>query len=196
MKKSQMMKQILSRSSLLHDPRKSGSWQIWHARRIVSQPIEISEIEAIHKTATHKKRWQPHETQILIAAKKEVESVIDENGLRRKRKRWEDIEMLCQTKGVERTAQQCKERWDRLMVLYSQIRSWENARNSERLSFWSMDVSERKSNGFLMGLDHESYIALDELCNKEGMLAVTENSIESNDTTFFFHFRTFPIFCL
>jgi hypothetical protein len=55
-----------------------------------------------------------------------------------------------------------------------------------------MDVSERKSNGFLMGLDRESYVALDELCNKEGMLDVTENSIESNDTTFLLSFQDFP----
>ena len=197
MRKNQRMRPFLQKALLLRDLCNNGRCQTWHARRIVSQPFEMGEIEAIQRTATHRKRWQPHETQVLIAAKKEIESAIVENGSKRKRKRWEDIEIFCQTKGVDRTAQQCKERWDRLMVLYSQIRSWENACSAERSSFWSMDLDKRKSNGFLMGIDQESYAALDELCNKEGITEIiAETSFGSNGSTHFSSFTFADFLCL
>lgn len=159
--------------------------QVWHVRGTASQAVIVDDTEASQKKTTRWRRWQAHETMVLITAKQQqelgqLERAEAENGSKRVKKKWEEIEAFCQENGIERTAQQCKDRWDRLMVTYSQIRSWEKTRRPDKLSFWSMKLDERKAEGFLLNLDQETYNALDEVHNHEGRMAVSDVLVEND----------------
>ncbi|MCO5556353.1 hypothetical protein L7F22_009901 [Adiantum nelumboides] len=175
------MKQVFSRSSLWHVSCRGPSC-IRYGRNLGSQAVAV-EMEASESGGNKFRRWQADETKILIAAKNQYDraklEIIETAGIHRNIKNsWKEIESLCKQRGLQRSAEQCKTRWSRLMLTYVQIKLWERNKEPGLLSYWSMKMDERKAAGFLLfRLDQSTYKLLDELYSSR-VDSVKDGSIE------------------
>eukprot|EP01018_Ginkgo_biloba_P040996 Gb_13787 [translate_table: standard] len=74
-------------------------------------------------------RWSVAETLILIDAKRREKDLYNTSGVMRKTKssseKWQDISIYCQANALERTATQCKDRWEHIQPDYKKINDYE-----------------------------------------------------------------------
>lgn len=147
-------------------------------RGMSSEPA-LQNIEPEIKKRT---RWQLHETMVLIAAKRKQDLKLAgrKSDLKTAGEKWQEVEIYCQQNGIERTAQQCRSKWERITAIYSKIKDWEE-RRSDNSSFWLMKPDERKAEGFHHGLDRETFRALDELYSKTSSKCLSNTTIHSSN---------------
>ncbi|MCO5588982.1 hypothetical protein L7F22_042946 [Adiantum nelumboides] len=182
LRRHQKMKQVLSRSSLWHVLCRGPSC-IRYGRNLGSQAVAVEEMEASESGGNKFRRWQADETKILIAAKNQYDraklEIKETAGIHLNIKNnWKEIESLCKQRGLQRSAEQCKTRWSRLMLTYVQIKLWERNKEPGLLSYWSMKMDERKAAGFLLyRLDQSAYKLLDVLYSSR-VDSVKDGSIE------------------
>lgn len=153
------MRSLLLNSSPLNS-------KIWNAcvRGLASQSA-VQSLPGIDRYSTLGQRWQQHENQILIAGVDKQELELEKAGIAitelTRREKWEEIENYCHVNGINRSAEQCRQRWHRLSHAVSKIKHWESCRPPGKSSFWSMKTSEKKSEGLLFSLDLETFNAID-----------------------------------
>ncbi|KAI5054962.1 hypothetical protein GOP47_0030107 [Adiantum capillus-veneris] len=155
-KKLWIMRYLLLKSSALAN-------NLWRgfARSIASEP-------AVHCSDGTEKNgprwWQQHENQVLIAGiekqQLELEKLGRWNAEQSSKKKWEEIENFCYSMGISRNAEQCRQRWQRLLTAFFKIKSWENCIPLGKKSFWLMSASDRKKEGLSLNLDRETFHAI------------------------------------
>eukprot|EP00250_Pteridium_aquilinum_P015584 c22656_g1_i1 orf=1010-1624(-) len=147
--------------------------KIWNAcvRGIASESV-AQNFEGSDKTSTLGQRWQQHENQVLIAGIEKQELELEKGGKwnseQTRREKWEEIETYCHLYGINRSAEQCRHRWQRLLHAFSKIKNWESCRPPGKSSFWLMKASEKKEEGLSFSLDLETFNALDVIQSKKG----------------------------
>eukprot|EP01018_Ginkgo_biloba_P007934 Gb_41441 [translate_table: standard] len=92
-------------------------------------------------------RWSVAETLILIDAKRHEKDLYNTSGVMRKTKssneKWQDISIYCQANAVERTANQCKDRWEHTQPDYKKINDYERNIPSGHDNYWQMTSVDR-----------------------------------------------------
>lgn len=138
---------------------------------------EPANVEVFEQKSTCGRRWQLHENLVLIAGKEnqelELEKAKKEKIEKTNKEKWEEIETYCHQNGIDRSAEQCRLRWHRLMLAFSKVKNWESRRRPGKLSFWLMKADERREKGLPFSLDWEAFNALDELHSKKGITCAT-----------------------
>lgn len=116
----------------------------------VHDALPLSEVE---RTITQKKqpkgrvRWTVSETLTLINAKQVEKNLPSPGGFMKQTKsaieKWKCTSAQCHSNGLNRTATQCRDRWDHIQPDYKKIRHYERSIVSEHESYWSMTTKER-----------------------------------------------------
>lgn len=116
----------------------------------VHDAVPFSELQ---KTIVQKKqpkgrvRWTIDETLTLINAKQVEKNVPSPGGFMKQTKsaieKWRNTSMQCCSDGLNRTATQCRDRWDHIQPDYKKIRHYEHSILSEQESYWNMTTKER-----------------------------------------------------
>ncbi|XP_074569145.1 trihelix transcription factor ASR3-like [Curcuma longa] len=83
-------------------------------------------------------RWTKNESIVMLEGKRAVEGRLTKG-------KWDAVSSYCRQKGTDRSPEQCRKRWGKLMAGYNKIRAWEtrDAANSGE-SFWKMTNEQRK----------------------------------------------------
>lgn len=178
------MRHLLLKSSLS----KTNLWKAF-TRGVASEPV-VQCNDGADKNGTLGQRWQQHENQVLIEGMEkqelEFEKVGRWNAEQNWKEKWEEIENFCHSKGINRSAEQCRKRWQRLMHAFFKIKSWESCIPPGKASFWLMKASEKKVEGLPFSLDWNTFNAIDLIQNRKelwlstcGFSSAEEVSIES-----------------
>eukprot|EP01018_Ginkgo_biloba_P023653 Gb_13948 [translate_table: standard] len=92
-------------------------------------------------------RWSVAKTLILIDAKRREKDLYNTSGVMRKTKssseKWQDISIYYQANALERTATQCKDRWEHIQPDYKKINDYERNIPSGHDSYWQMTSVDR-----------------------------------------------------
>ncbi|MCO5565164.1 hypothetical protein L7F22_018837 [Adiantum nelumboides] len=93
--------------------------------------------------------WDAKETDVLVAAKLEMDDIIEHGGLavkmRTKKHRWDDIAQICVRSNVHHTRKQCMSRWNRVFREWKIIFDYECHISSGHGSYWQLNVRERRA---------------------------------------------------
>lgn len=113
--------------------------------------------------------WSHNEIMALFNAKKaeadkyENEDVENEKAGKKMRvppERWDDVAELCRAMGSNKSASQCKDKWERIWLAFRKITDWEKQPPPGKSSFWTMQGDEREKEGFPRVFDKELYDAM------------------------------------
>lgn len=171
------MKHLLLNSCVL----KTKIWNVC-VRGIASESV-VQSIEGTDRNSTLGQRWQQHENEILIAGveKQELELEKAANAYTEptRREKWEEIETYCHLNGINRSAEQCRQRWQRLLHAFSKIKHWESCRTPGKPSFWSLKANEKKAEGLSFSLDLETFNAMDAIESRKGVACMTTEFSEA-----------------
>eukprot|EP01018_Ginkgo_biloba_P019319 Gb_12440 [translate_table: standard] len=111
-------------------------------QRAVGQPEEHGK-----KQQKGRVRWTISETLILINAKQTEKNVPSPGGFMKQAKsaieKWRTTSAQCHLNGLDRTATQCRDRWDHIQPDYKKIRHYEQNIVSDHESYWNMTAKER-----------------------------------------------------
>ncbi|KAI5069732.1 hypothetical protein GOP47_0016033 [Adiantum capillus-veneris] len=113
------------------------------------------------ETAHHRQgNWVYAEILILLEAKaKEYGFPCGES----KRSRlsaddkWKQVAEYCKSKGVQRTKEQCRVKWDNMMPDYRKVRDYDEQKEASAPSYFQMDVWERRMKLLPSNMDAEIY---------------------------------------
>lgn len=115
-----------------------------------------------------KSNWAVEEMLVLQAAKREDRDR-HERGSKSSQNpaqdRWNWIEDYCWTLGVQRSAQQCHDKWEVISTAYKKVYNIEKYVCSGQKSYWNMLPEERKKNKLPPNFQREIFNALLEWCN-------------------------------
>jgi glutathionylspermidine synthase len=102
---------------------------------------------ARHGRVYKKSNWTLMELQVLQAAKREDQDKQLKADPKEKHKsaaeRWQWMEDYCWAHAVERSAQQCRDRWERMSADFKKVGDFEK-HNRSGPSYWQMSIDERK----------------------------------------------------
>ncbi|KAH9327964.1 hypothetical protein KI387_000072, partial [Taxus chinensis] len=92
-------------------------------------------------------RWSITDTLVLIAAK-HIERETQSNGGAMKKaisssEKWKIVQKYCVAHGLNRTPNQCRDRWEHIQPDFKKIRDYEANIPSGHDSYWTMTVQER-----------------------------------------------------
>lgn len=113
--------------------------------------------------------WSHNEIMALFSAKKaeadkyENEDVENEKAGKKARippERWDDVADFCRAMGSNKSASQCKDKWERIWLAFRKITDWEKQPPPGKSSFWTMQGDEREREGFPRVFDKELYDAM------------------------------------
>ncbi|MCO5598215.1 hypothetical protein L7F22_052307 [Adiantum nelumboides] len=108
-------------------------------------------------------QWTHNELFVLFEAKK-VQAEKAESGPRKLRSsttgKWEEISESCKALGVQKSAPQCREKWERLWPAFRSILDWEIKVSEKKTSYWTMTEEERLQGGFPIVFEKEVYDAM------------------------------------
>lgn len=113
--------------------------------------------------------WSHNEIMALFNAKKaeadkyENEDVENEKAGKKMRippERWDDVADYCRAMGSNKSASQCKDKWERIWLAFRKITDWEKQPPPGKNSFWTMQGDEREKEGFPRVFDKELYDAM------------------------------------
>ncbi|KAH7298379.1 hypothetical protein KP509_25G040300 [Ceratopteris richardii] len=71
--------------------------------------------------------------------------------------KWKNVSDYCRSKGVQRTKEQCKVKWDNMMPDYRKVRDYEEQKEASAPSYFEMDVWERRMKLLPSNMDAEIY---------------------------------------
>lgn len=110
-------------------------------------------------------RWSNSDTLILINAKQLEKYMHTTDGVIKRTKsaieKWKQISVQCQKNGLERTATQCRDRWEHIIPDYKKIRHYERSIPPGHDSFWNMTAKERSEKKLPTNYAKETYEALE-----------------------------------
>ncbi|MCO5555869.1 hypothetical protein L7F22_009414 [Adiantum nelumboides] len=153
------MRHLLLKSSVLNTNLRKA-----FARSIASEPA-VHRNDGADRNGTTGQRWQQHENQVLIAGIEKQQLELEKSGRwnaeQSRKKKWDEIENFCHLKGINRTADQCRCRWTRLLHAFFKVKSWENCIPRGKSSFWLMGSSEKKVEGLPLNLDQRTFDMID-----------------------------------
>eukprot|EP00250_Pteridium_aquilinum_P009555 c18750_g1_i1 orf=419-1627(-) len=113
--------------------------------------------------------WSHNEIMALFNAKKaeadkyESEDVENEKVGKKTRvppERWDEVADYCRAMGSNKSASQCKDKWERIWLAFRKITDWEKQPPPGKSSFWTMQGDEREREGFPRVFDKELYDAM------------------------------------
>ncbi|CAO1942894.1 unnamed protein product [Urochloa humidicola] len=115
-------------------------------------------------------RWTPHETLVLIQARRAMERRGLQLPVVRPRPKWAAVSAYCRRHGVERGPMQCRKRWGNLSWDLKKIVAWEGkaaavagdgaSPQQQHESFWDMRGEQRRARQLPSSFDREVYDAL------------------------------------
>ncbi|XP_042440240.1 trihelix transcription factor ASR3-like isoform X1 [Zingiber officinale] len=91
-------------------------------------------------------RWTKNESIMMLEGKRAVEGRgRDPFVTMSTNRKWDAVSSYCRQKGTDRSPEQCRKRWGKLVTGYNKIRAWET-RDAEASgeSFWKMTNGQRK----------------------------------------------------
>ncbi|GLJ44440.1 hypothetical protein SUGI_0932180 [Cryptomeria japonica] len=115
----------------------------------VHDAIPLSELQTTvqKKQPKGRVRWTIEETLTLINAKEVEKNLPSPGGFMKQTKsaieKWRNTSVQCYSNGLNRTATQCRDRWDHIQPDYKKIRHYERSILSEQESYWNMTTKER-----------------------------------------------------
>ncbi|KAI5078355.1 hypothetical protein GOP47_0006026 [Adiantum capillus-veneris] len=108
-------------------------------------------------------QWTLNEMNVLFEAKK-AQAEKAESGPRKLRSstpgKWEEIAESCKALGVQKSASQCREKWERLWPAFRTILDWELRVSEKKTSYWTMTEEERMQGRFPSVFEREVYDAM------------------------------------
>ncbi|MCO5566648.1 hypothetical protein L7F22_020325 [Adiantum nelumboides] len=108
-------------------------------------------VSADNPSQNKRATWRMQEVFTLLEVKKALEVRLDEGGICiRACDRWQWISENCHTRGVPRTKEQCRSKYERIHSLFTRIRDYERRIPSGCHSYWQMDTMERQQKGLLV----------------------------------------------
>ncbi|KAH9314569.1 hypothetical protein KI387_023196 [Taxus chinensis] len=112
----------------------------------VKQP-DVIENQFSDRRQKSRVRWSIADTSILIEAKR-IERDTQTNGSAMKKaisstEKWKIVQNYCSSHGVDRTANQCRDRWEHVLPDFKRIRDYESHIPSGHDSYWNMTTRER-----------------------------------------------------
>ncbi|MCO5601567.1 hypothetical protein L7F22_055690 [Adiantum nelumboides] len=111
------------------------------------------------ETAHRQGNWVYAEILILLEAKAKEWFPCSES----KRSRlsaddkWKHVAEYCNRKGVQRTKEQCRVKWDNMMPDYRKVRDYEEQKEASAPAYFEMDVWERRMKLLPSNMDAEIY---------------------------------------
>lgn len=115
-----------------------------------------------------KSNWVVEEMLVLQAAKREDFHRHDRGmkGIQNPvQERWNWIEDYCWASGVQRSAQQCHDKWEVISTAYKKVYNNEKYACNGHKSYWNMSPEERKRNKLPPNFQKEVFSALLEWCD-------------------------------
>ncbi|KAG6547895.1 hypothetical protein Mapa_010715 [Marchantia paleacea] len=92
--------------------------------------------------------WTVGECLVLQAAKREDYERQSNGGPKEKHKtaaeRWQAVEDFCWTHNVQRSGQQCKDRWEKMSADFKKIYDYERHVLNGHMHYWQMTLEEKK----------------------------------------------------
>ncbi|KAH7298508.1 hypothetical protein KP509_25G047200 [Ceratopteris richardii] len=113
--------------------------------------------------------WSHNEIMALFHAKKAEADKYDNDFLENDKggkkarvppERWDEIAEFCRAMGSNKSASQCKDKWERIWLAFRKITDWEKQPPPGKRSFWTMQGDEREKEGFPRVFDKELYDAM------------------------------------
>lgn len=121
---------------------------------------------ARHGRVYKKSNWTLIELQVLQTAKREDHEKQLKADSKEKHKsaaeRWQWIEDYCWEYGVERSAQQCRDRWERMSADFKKLGDFEKHVPTGGISYWQMSIEDRKVRKLPSNFQQEVFQALGE----------------------------------
>lgn len=103
--------------------------------------------------------WTPSEILVLLEAKRKEQDIF--SGSRRSiltaDDKWKFVSDYCRTKGVQRSKEQCRFKWDNTLPDYRKIREYEEQKESGAQSYFDMESWERKAKLLASNMDLDIY---------------------------------------
>ncbi|KAJ7536680.1 hypothetical protein O6H91_12G077400 [Diphasiastrum complanatum] len=92
--------------------------------------------------------WSMNETMVLLSLKRQ-DNEKQARGNERERnrtsaERWREIEEGCWARGVKKSSQQIKDKWDHLSADFKKVMDYENSVPVGQKSYWQMTTDERR----------------------------------------------------
>ncbi|KAL2653448.1 hypothetical protein R1flu_021576 [Riccia fluitans] len=119
-----------------------------------------------HGRLYKKSNWTLAELQMLQTAKREDQERQLKVDPKEKHKsaaeRWQWIEDYCWEQRVERSAQQCRDRWERMSADFKKVGDLEKQVPRGGISYWQMSIDERKNKKLPSNFPQEIFHALGE----------------------------------
>ncbi|PON76448.1 Myb-like domain containing protein [Parasponia andersonii] len=88
--------------------------------------------------------------------------------------KWMIITENCAAQDVNRNVNQCRRKWDSLLLDYNRIKQWESKSKSRASSYWSLKTDRRESLGLPRDFDDELFLAIENLVNARENQADTD----------------------
>eukprot|EP01018_Ginkgo_biloba_P038239 Gb_17253 [translate_table: standard] len=133
-------------------------------------------------------RWSVTETLILIDAKRREKDFYNTSGVMRKTKssseKWQDISNYCQVNALERTATQCKDRWEHIQPDYENINDYERNIPSGHDSYWQMTSTNRTLKKLPSKYNEDIFQAMENSFGQDRTIN-PGNLVEDTSTTYF-----------
>ncbi|KAL3685324.1 hypothetical protein R1sor_003346 [Riccia sorocarpa] len=119
-----------------------------------------------HGRGYKKSNWTLAELQVLQTAKREDQkrqlNVDPKEKHKSAAERWQWIEDYCWEHRVERSAQQCRDRWERMSADFKKVGDFEKQVPRGGVSYWHMSIDDRKTKKLPSNFQQEIYHALGE----------------------------------
>eukprot|EP01018_Ginkgo_biloba_P008381 Gb_04953 [translate_table: standard] len=138
-------------------------------------------------------RWSIAQTLILIDANCHEKDLYNTSGVMRKTKssseKWQDISIYCQANALERTATQCKDRWEHIKPDYKKINDYERNISSGHESYWQMTSADRTLKKFPSKYNEEIFQVMENNFGQDRTIN-PGNLVEDTSATDFGAFET------
>ncbi|CAM6097005.1 unnamed protein product [Calypogeia fissa] len=138
---------------------------------------------ARHGRAYKKSNWTLAELQVLQTAKREDQDKQLKAESKEKHKsaaeRWQWIEDYCWDHGVERSAQQCRDRWERMSADFKKVGDFEKHVPRGGISYWQMTIEDRKNKKLPSNFQQEVFHSLGEWFVRSRAVDTIDNVIDA-----------------
>lgn len=109
--------------------------------------------------------WTLKESMVLLEAKKREKEIL--SGSKRNSvsadEKWRAVAAYCWSRGVQRSKEQCRFKWENTMPDFKKVREYEDEKGDEEKSYFEMESWQRKSNMLPPNLNRDLYLIMDEL---------------------------------
>jgi hypothetical protein len=141
---------------------------------------EVERKERVYK----KGPWSVPEMLALQSAKREDVVRAGKGAPREKHRtaqeKWQSIEDFCWVRLVQRSAQQCQDKWESMSAEFKKVKDFESGSLHGQKSYWLMTIDERKSVRVPPNFQKEVYSALWEWYDKNRIIEPGTPSIPAH----------------